>query len=71
MKAKNVNFVKKEDNTANMPEIRLIEDFWGILKSKIYQNALQAKNQLHNRIKYCLGKLDHNIVYDLCRSTRG
>jgi len=72
MKEKNVNFVKKEDNPANMPEIRQIEDFWGILKGKVYQNAWQAKNlnQLGNRIKYCLGKLDHNIVYDRCRSTR-
>ena len=68
MKAKNVNFLKKEGNPANIPEIRPIEDFWGILTGKSYQNGWQAKifNQFRNRMKYYLGKLGHNIVYNLC-----
>ena len=55
--------MKKKD-PENFPEIRLIEEFWGILKGKVYVHNWQAKNlnQLRNRIKYCLGKLDYNIV---------
>ena len=51
----NVNFMKKEDNPANLPKICLIEDFWGILKGKVYMHNYQAKNlnQLHNRIMLC------------------
>ena len=41
------NFVKKEYNPANLPEICKAKNL----------------NQLRNRIKYCLGKLDSNIVY--------
>ena len=67
--AKLKNFVKKEYYPANMSEIYLIEDLCGILKCKLYQNGLQDRNlnQLRNRLKYFLGKLNHNIIYNLCR----
>ena len=41
------------DNTANLPEVRPIEDFWSILKAKVYENNWEAKtlHQLEIRIK--------------------
>jgi hypothetical protein len=44
MKGKSVNFVVKAENPPNMPEIRPIENFWGILKGLVYQNNWQAEN---------------------------
>ena len=42
MREKNVNFVQKEDNPANVPECCPIEDFWGILKVHVYKNNWKA-----------------------------
>ena len=39
-----INFVQKEDNPDNLPECRPIEDYWGILKDKVYEHNWQAKN---------------------------
>ena len=35
MNEKNINFVKREGNPANVPECRTIEDFWSDLKAKV------------------------------------
>jgi hypothetical protein len=52
--------VKKVDNPPAVPECRPIEDFWGILKGKVYESNWQAKDvkQLQTRIKLCLKKID-------------
>ncbi len=39
----NVNFVQKIDNPANVPKVRPIENFWGFLKQKVYENELISK----------------------------
>lgn len=72
MNEKNINFVQKDQNPANMPECRPIEDLWGIIKSKVYEGNWQAKNlnQLRTRIKYCIDKLDKSFVQSLAESTR-
>ena len=64
LRAKNVNFVKKDQNPPNVPECRPIENFWGILKGKVYKNNWQAQNldQLRVRIAYCLKKIDMELV---------
>lgn len=61
---KKVNFVSKEDNPANIPEARPIEQFWAILKAAVYKDGWEADNldQLINRIKYCLSKVDPNFI---------
>ena len=41
---KNIHFVKKEDNPANVPEIMPIEDFWANLKSQVYNKGWKAEN---------------------------
>lgn len=38
LREKKVNFVEREDNPANLPETRPIENFWSILKGLVYKN---------------------------------
>lgn len=40
---KNIPFVAKTDNPANVPKARPIEDFWGNLKQKVYDKCWKAK----------------------------
>ena len=72
MNEKKINFVKREDNPANVSECRPIEDFWSVLKGKVYENNWQGENfkKLQNRIKYCLSKMDKSLVQRLSESTR-
>lgn len=43
----NVTYVPKDFNPPNVPPVRLIENFWSILKRKVYANGFVAKNQNH------------------------
>ena len=72
LRSENVRFVKKNDNPANVPEVRPIEDFWAYLKSLVYAKCWRASNtdQLITRIKYCLKKVDQLIVQKLAKSTK-
>ena len=38
-----IHYVDKVDNPANLPEVRPIEDFWSILKAKVYENNREQK----------------------------
>ena len=55
-----INHVDKLDNPANLPEVRPIEDFWALLKGKVYENGWEATNlvQLKRRILKCLREFD-------------
>ena len=55
-----IHHVDKVDNPANLPEVRPIEDFWSILKAKVYENNWEAKtlHQLEVRIKKCQKEVD-------------
>ena len=55
-----IHHVDKVDNPANLPEVRPIEDFWSVLKAKVYENNWEAKtlHQLEVRIKKCLKEVD-------------
>ena len=46
-------YVKRHQNPPNAPQIRPIEQYWGILKQKVYQNnwSAQSREQLIARIK--------------------
>ena len=50
----------KVDNPANLPEVRPIEDFWSVLKAKVYENNWEAKtlHELEVRIQKCLKEVD-------------
>lgn len=52
----NIEFVGKDMNPPNVPQARSIENFWGDLVQKVYNNGWQAKtqHQLMLRIKKCL-----------------
>ena len=67
----NIEFVQKCENPANVPEVRPIEDFWSILKGKVYENGWRAKNldELRNKIRLCTRNMDQNLVQDLLAST--
>jgi|LakMenE18May11ns_1017448.scaffolds.fasta_scaffold9790835_1 hypothetical protein len=58
--SENVIFIPKSMNPANIPKARPIEDFWGILKQKVYENDWAAENidQLIARIRWALPKID-------------
>jgi hypothetical protein len=70
MRDKSVNFVEKAEHPPNMPEVRPIENFWGILKGLVYQNNWQAENldQLRKRIACCLRKIEFGLIQRLARS---
>ena len=53
LEEKKVNFVERRDNPANLPECRPIENFWSILKGRVYKSNWQAKNldQLQKKIR--------------------
>ena len=70
LEEKKVNFVERRDNPANLPECRPIEIFWSILKGLVYKSNWQAKklDQLQKRIKYCLSKIDFELIQRLAQS---
>lgn len=65
-----INFVEKYENPANLPECRPIEQFWAILKQKVYNGNWKAKNldQLKNRIIYMAAQVDRSLLADLFKS---
>ena len=67
LKAEKINFVAKDDNPPNVPQLRPIEKFWAILKNKVYAKNWQAENeeQLVKRIKYCARNMDPNLCRNL------
>lgn len=44
LKDKKIEFVPKEMNPPNVPQLRPIETFWANLKRKVYENGYRAKN---------------------------
>ncbi len=61
----------KSENPPNLPECRPIENFWGILKGKVYANNWQAKNlDLKVRIQNCLKSIDFDLVKSISGSIR-
>jgi predicted transcriptional regulator len=65
--SENVTFIPKSMNPANVPKVRPIEDFWGILKQKVYEGDWAARdvNQLKSRIKWALKNIDQETFLRL------
>ena len=55
--------LKRNDNPPNVPHLRPIEDFWGILKQEVYQGGWVAKSEAHlkRRIRVALEKIDPEV----------
>ena len=70
--SKKIEFLPKIINPANAPKLRPIEDFWGILKTNVYENNWSAKNvsELKKRIQLCLKKMDSNLVQKTARTVQ-
>ena len=58
-----IPYVFKDQNPPNVPQCRPIENFWGILKSKVYENAWEVTNilQLKRKIKKCLKEISQVV----------
>ena len=67
-----IEHVDKIDNPANLPEARPIENFWSILKGKVYENAWEASSlkQLRLKIKKCLSELDNTTIQGLIEGVK-
>lgn len=62
-----INVVPREANPPNVPQVRPIEDLWGILKGLVYKDGWEATTarQLQQRIKKCLADMDWACVQDM------
>ena len=67
-----INHVDKVDNPANLPECRPIEDFWSILKGKVYANNWMAKDipSLRDRIRKKLKEIEPATIQSLMEGVR-
>lgn len=67
LKSKKINFVPKDANPPNCPQIRPIEDFWAILSQHVYRDGWEATSaeNLKNRIKFCAKKIDPHVIQNL------
>ena len=67
MTAEDIQYVMKDINPPNAPQIRPIENYWSILKQRVYSNNWSAENrdQLINRIKYCEKQIEPTIYQNL------
>lgn len=70
--SENIQTVPKHLNPANVPQARVIENFWAILKRKVYEKGWKARTttQLKCRITRCLKKIDPNLVQRLAEGTK-
>jgi hypothetical protein len=64
LKHNNIRYVEKYRNPTNVPQCRPIEDFFGYLTHLVYAKGWRAESipQLKRRIKYCLKKVDTDVV---------
>ena len=68
-----IAFVKKEENPPSAPQIRPIENYWGILKMKVYEGNWSAKSREHliRRIKIKQKEIDQNVVMKMFDKLKG
>ena len=67
MTALDLQYITKELNPPNAPQIRPIENYWSALKQKVYENNWSAKNrqQLVRRIKLSAKKIEPSTYQNL------
>lgn len=73
MRDHRIQFVEKNANPPNMPQIRPIEDFWGYLKHLTFENGFQADNldKLERRIRYVIAKIPSSYFNNLMKRLHG
>ena len=72
LKSLNTPFVPKSSNPPNSPQIRPIEQFWAILKERVYQGGWEASSfrMLKQRINRTLQDLEPDICQKLFRGLK-
>ncbi|XP_065662569.1 uncharacterized protein LOC136085209 [Hydra vulgaris] len=67
-----VYYVDKESNPSNVPQARPIENFWGHLAQKVYEEDWQASTEqiFIDRIKLKLQEIDLNFLQSHMKSVR-
>ena len=68
-----IYFIAKEDNPPACPQIRPIEQFWSMLKDKVYANNWSAKNrdQLIRKIRKCSKECDMAPILKMIDHLKG
>ncbi|KAI6647164.1 hypothetical protein LOD99_8817 [Oopsacas minuta] len=68
----NIPYIPKSANPPNTPQLRPIEDFWGYLKSKVYEGGWEAKSfrMLKQRIRKSIRQVEFSIVQRLFSSVK-
>ena len=58
-----VKFVPREENPPNVPQLRPVEDFWGLMKQEVYKGGWEARTdtELKNRIRRILRQMDPEV----------
>lgn len=72
LEREDIRFVPKHCNPPNVPKARPIEDFWGILSTKVYEKGWEAKSaaSLMRRINIKLKEIDIDVVRDMMGKVR-
>ena len=72
LKNLNIPFVPKSSNPPNSPQIRPIEQFWAILKERVYQGGWEASSfrMLKQRINRILQDLEPDLCQKLFRGLK-
>jgi len=67
-----IPFIKKEENPPNTPQIRPIEQFWGLLKQRVYAGNWSAKNTDHlaQRIRTKAREIEPEVFAKLFQGLR-
>lgn len=69
LRAHSIDFVPKDANPPNVPKARPIEDFWGILKAKVYKDGWEAETelQLKRRIREKIKSTDIHVIQKMMK----
>ena len=72
LESHDIPYVSKDDNPPNCPEVRPIEQYFAILKQKVYAKNWSAenRNQLIGRIKRCAKEIPRETYQSLFRNLK-
>lgn len=73
LQERNIPFVRKEENPPNMPQLRPVEKFWGLLKQEVYKGGWEAENlqQLKRRVRKCVREVNMEAVQGAFKGLKG
>ena len=68
-----IAYVEKSENPPNAPQIRPIENYWAMLKMKVYEGNWSGKDRpnMIRRIKQKQKEIDHDVVIRMFENLKG